>query len=103
LLHVIEPPKTGELAHGGEFVSATMQLLRDLVPPEANLSRKPEELVKFGTPAEVIVNLAQERNADLIVLGVRKPDNLPLATHFGRATAYKVISKASCPVLTIRG
>jgi len=64
----------------------------------------PEELVKFGDPAEVILNVARERNADLIVLGVRKPEaTVGLTTHFGRTVAYRVISEATCPVLTIRG
>jgi nucleotide-binding universal stress UspA family protein len=104
LLHVIENPKAGELAFGGEFVVAATHLLHELVPPDANLSSKPEEIVKFGAPADVILGLAQERNADLIVLGVRKPEgNLALATHFGRATAYRVVSEAKCPVLTVRG
>lgn len=104
LLHVIKPPKTGELAHGGEFVSATMQLLRDLVPPEAELWCEPEHVVDYGSPADLILKLAEQRHAHLIVLGVRKPEgSLGLATHFARATAYKVVSQASCPVLTVRG
>jgi len=103
LLHVIEPQKAGELSYGAEFENATMQLLRDLIPLEAHLSCKPEEIVKFGNPADVILSQAQERNADLIVLGVRKPEHLGLATHFGRATAFKVISEAKCPVFTVRG
>lgn len=36
--------------------------------------------------------------------GVRKPEgSVRLATHFARATAYKVVSEANCPVLTVRG
>ena len=100
---MIEPPKAGELAYGGEFVSAAEELLREVVPPEAQLSSPPEELVKFGDPGEVILSLARERNADLIVLGVRKPERVGLATHFGRAIAYRVVSEAACPVLTVRG
>jgi len=38
LLHVIESPKAGEFAFGDEFVDAAGKLLRELVPPEANLS-----------------------------------------------------------------
>jgi nucleotide-binding universal stress UspA family protein len=103
LLHVIEPPKAGELAHGGEFVSATMELLRDLVPPEAELWCKPEHIVEYGSPAESILKVAAQRHARLIVLGVRKPEgSLGLVTHFVRATAYKVVSQANCPVLTVR-
>jgi|SRR5579859_887176 len=104
LLHVIEPPKAGELAHGGEFVSATMELLRDLVPPEAELWCKPEHIVEYGSPAESILKVAEQKQVQLIVLGVRKPEgSLGLATHFGRATACKVVSEANCPVLTVRG
>ncbi len=103
LLHVIEPSKAGELTHGGEFVSATMELLRDLVPPEAELWCKPEALVEYGSPAESILKVADQKHAHLIVLGVRKPEgSLGLATHFARATAYRVVSQANCPVLTVR-
>jgi hypothetical protein len=35
---------------------------------------------------------------------VRKPQGrIGLATHFARATAYKVVTEANCPVLTVRG
>ena len=104
LLHVIEPPKAGELAHGGEFVSATMELLRDLVPPEAELWCKPEHIVEYGSPAESILKVAEQKHAHLIVLGVKKAQgSLGLTTHFARATAYKLVSQANCPVLTVRG
>lgn len=104
LLHVIEPPKAGELTHGGEYVSASMQLLRDLVPPEAELWCKPEHVIDYGSPADLILKLAQQRHTHLIVLGARKPEgSLGLTTHFAHATAYKIVSQASCPVLTVRG
>jgi nucleotide-binding universal stress UspA family protein len=104
LLHVIEPPKAGDLAHGGALVSTTMRLLRDLVPAEAELWCKPEHVVEYGPPAENILKVAERRHAHLIVLGVRKPEgNLGLATHFTRATTYKIVSQANCPVLTVRG
>jgi nucleotide-binding universal stress UspA family protein len=104
LLHVIEPPKARDGAGGGELVSNSMQLLRDLVPPEAELWCKPEQVVEYGSPADHILNMAARRHTHLIVLGVRKPGgSLGLATHFGRATAYQVVSQAKCPVLTVRG
>jgi len=104
LLHVIEPPKTPELAHGGEFVSATMKRLRDLVPPEAELWCKPEHVAQYGSPADNILKVAARGHSHLIVLGVRKPEgSIGLTTHFARATAYRVVSEACCPVLTVRG
>jgi nucleotide-binding universal stress UspA family protein len=104
LLHVIQRPHAAELRHGGEFVSITMQLLRDLVTPEANFWVDSEQLVEYGSPAETILNVARQRAADLIVLGVRKArGRVGLATHFGRATACQVVSEAICPVLTVCG
>jgi nucleotide-binding universal stress UspA family protein len=101
---VIEPPKTIELAHGGEFVSTTLKRLRDLVPPEAELWCKPEHVVEYGSPADNILRVAEGSHSHLIVLGVRKPDgSLGLTTHFARAIAYKVVSEGCCPVLTVRG
>ena len=46
---------------------------------------------------------AAERKADLIVLGARGIDGMAaMSSHVARATAYKVVVKAPCPVLTVR-
>ena len=104
LLHVIEPPKAGELTLGRGFANAAAELLHEIVSPDAELWCKPEFFVEQGMPAENILHVAQLRHAHLIVLGVRKTEGgLGLATHFARATAHKVVSEASCPVLTVRG
>ena len=81
-----------------------LQRLEQLVPAEVAIWCRPENIVKFGTPAEQILQCASERSADLIVLGVRSADgHLGTATHFPWSTAHKVIATANCPVLTIRG
>jgi nucleotide-binding universal stress UspA family protein len=104
LLHVIEPPKAGKLAHNGKLVSTSMKLLRDLLPPDADLWCKPEHVVEYGDPADTILKLAERRHSHLVVLGARKPEGSPaLSAHFARAIAYKVVSEAGCPVLTVRG
>jgi nucleotide-binding universal stress UspA family protein len=80
-----------------------LQRLGDLVSPEAALWCRPEHVVKFGSPAEQILQCASERSADLIILGVRSAKaHLGSATHFPWSTAHKVIAGASCPVLTVR-
>ena len=80
-----------------------LQRLKGLVPTEAALWCRPEVIVKFGAPAEQILQCAAERAADLIVLGVRSAKaHLASATHFPWSTAHKVIAGASCPVLTVR-
>lgn len=77
--------------------------LRELVPTEATPWCSLEYVVEFGTPAEAILKTAGERQAELIVMGVRGAGAIARAsTHFG-ATAHRVVTGAHCPVLTIRG
>jgi len=98
LLHVMEEKK-GERTDRTESI---LDRLRRLVPNEASLWCQPEPIVKFGPPAECIVQAASENNADLIVLGVRPVGGRVAATHLPWTTAHRVIAHASCPVLTVR-
>lgn len=77
--------------------------LRELIPPDAELWCKPECVVEFGKGADQILTVAQERNADLIVLGAKSPAwPSGAATHVAASTAHTVVSHASCPVMTVR-
>jgi nucleotide-binding universal stress UspA family protein len=78
--------------------------LKALVPPDANLWCEPKAFVESGDVGERILEQAEELGVDLIVLGTRPVSTLAGArTHLGTATAYKVVSRAICPVLSIRG
>jgi nucleotide-binding universal stress UspA family protein len=78
--------------------------LRKLVPPHPEFSCDPKVLIEFGAPAQKILDVAEELAVDLIVLGVKRAGIFPLVpTHFAMATAYKVVTGAICPVLTVRG
>lgn len=104
LLHVIEEPKAGDLVRPPELVASSEQLLRKLVPPEAELWCVPEYAIERGKAAQKILEVAAHSKAGLIVLGVRRPSGVPgAATHLPIATAHKVVSDAACPVLTVRG
>jgi nucleotide-binding universal stress UspA family protein len=104
LLHVIKAPKPEELVQSTDLGSSPDHLLRDLVPPEAELWCVPEFVVEQGEVAEKILEVAASRKAELIVLGVRKPSgSLGAATHLPNAIAHKVVCRAACPVLTVRG
>jgi nucleotide-binding universal stress UspA family protein len=78
--------------------------LDSLIPRGTTFSCEPRTFVELGEPSEKILNLGEELAVDLIVLGV-KPRVLPIgpSTHLGMATAYQVIRKSICPVLTVRG
>jgi len=105
LLHVMRDPdfKTSKRTPQDSVANAMHQLY-ELVPPEAELWCRPEATVRFGNPAERIIEAANELEADLIVLGVRDAaGQLGAATHLERTTAHKVVARATCPVLTVRG
>ncbi|MGC2015080.1 MAG: universal stress protein [Candidatus Acidiferrales bacterium] len=104
LLHVIPEERPGDLILPGDQAASSAQRLHKLVPAEAELWCVPHFVVEAGPAAEKILEVAEKRNADLIVLGVHRPSGFPgAATHLPIAIAHKVVSQANCPVLTVRG
>jgi nucleotide-binding universal stress UspA family protein len=104
LLHVLPKPanRKGDKSDEGSVAEA-LHRLHELVPAEAELWCRPEALVQHGDPAEQILAAAKENKAELIVLGAHGMEGMAAITsHFARATAYKVIVNAPCPVLTVR-
>lgn len=78
--------------------------LRNLIPPRTEFLCEPKTFVEVGDPAQKILDLAEELAMDLIILGVKPAPALPGAsTHLRMSTAYKVVTSAVCPVLTVRG
>jgi len=61
---------------------------------------QPELVVHEGSAPDSILSFAQTRKADLIVMGAKARSGL--AGHVPGTTAYRVVSKAHCPVLTVR-
>lgn len=103
LLHVVAEPKPGELVSWSDVRDSSQKLLSKLVPDEAEAWCKPEYFVERGDPAERILDLANLREVDLIVLGAQPERGVPgAATHLPIATAHKVVAHAKCPVLTVR-
>ena len=105
LLHVIRAGHNkGDEKHAEQSIADAMYRLLEIVPADAELWCRPEASVQYGTPGDMILDLANERGADLIVMGVRDAKgHLGAATHAQRATAHQVVSHAHCPVLTVRG
>lgn len=80
-----------------------MSRLRALVPTEAKLWCEPKVFIDSGDAGDRILEEAEELAVDLIVLGIRPVSTLVgTRTHLGMATAYKVVSRAICPVLSVR-
>ena len=76
--------------------------LEKVVPEEAQAWCQPEFVLEYGGSEEAIVELAEQKAADLIVLGTRK-SNAAVLTYFKSGVAYQVMCRAECPVLTVTG
>jgi nucleotide-binding universal stress UspA family protein len=116
MLHVLEwpweeppPPRLEELpveqaAALGEYrrYRERMALMRleALVPASARGSQPPATRLSNGKAYVQILDVANDEDSDLIVIGVhgRNPIDMML---FG-STANQIVRRASCPVLTLR-
>ena len=72
----------------------------DRVARDLGLGKKAHFVQKFGNPATAILKCAKESGADLIVMNVHGA-HPTLAGHLP-GVAYRVVTEAPCPVLTIR-
>jgi nucleotide-binding universal stress UspA family protein len=112
LLHVIEgfvddPRLISEASHFSvpeyyaHLEKEARARLKSALPEEARPWCHPEERVVFGKAYRVILQVAEELSADLIVMGVHGKSALNRRL-FG-STTHHVIREARCPVLTLRG
>jgi nucleotide-binding universal stress UspA family protein len=101
LLHVIE----SGAAYTEESVARQREInvvrMKKLMPADSENWCKPEFRVTFGSAVEEILIAARESQADLIVMGAKPRRSL--AGHVPLTIAYNVVTKSTCPVLTVRG
>lgn len=100
LVHAVHPI----VASNAEFIALDVdamveeakQELEKLVAAHADV--RCETVVKSWAPSDLILGLATETNADLIVMGAHRGS----VSHIPWATAHMVVCRAKCPVLTVR-
>jgi nucleotide-binding universal stress UspA family protein len=72
LLNVINEPESRWTGQPADIARRdVLYHLRDVIPASAELWCRPEVIVRFGSPGEQILEVAKERDAALIVLGIR--------------------------------
>ncbi|HUC54182.1 MAG TPA: universal stress protein [Candidatus Cybelea sp.] len=100
LVHVFQHPE----AYREEVLAIEKEhgrnQLRELVPSESELHCKVDFEAALGEPVEQILRIAQETQADLIVMGAKARTSL--AGNVPHTKAYRVVCEARCPVLTVR-
>ena len=83
-------------------VAEAMHRLYETIPCADSLRHRPEALVEYGEAGTQIVQVAKQKKADLIVMGIRTAGSLFAATHLEVGTAHNVVAEAPCPVLTVK-
>jgi nucleotide-binding universal stress UspA family protein len=101
LLHVIE----SAAAYTEESVARQREMnvvrMKQLMPAGTENWCKPDFRATFGAAVEEILIAARESKAELIVMGAKARRSL--AGHAPLTIAYNVVTKSTCPVLTVRG
>jgi len=88
--------------HRAAVEERSRRALESLLPEHAEDWCTPETEVRWEHPAEAILHAAYERAADLIVMTVHKSRASTFSAHLPWPVASEVVSRAACPVLTIR-
>lgn len=95
----------GGFGKGGSelLVANAHQLATQATEPSAEALRargfRVEVVVERGDPAEIVTELAAERNVDVIVMGTR--GHSKLRQLLLGSTAERIVEHAPCPVLTV--
>ena len=84
----------------GQMTENAHKAMQDLIKNHVDQRIPAEHRVVIGDPAESIVQLAENEEADLIVMATHGRSGLK-GLFFG-SVAEKVVRSAACPVLTMR-
>jgi nucleotide-binding universal stress UspA family protein len=102
VLYVMPPPlghEQLEARHNpDQYYAAPRKALHNLQAPDQNV--RLEHRLEEGDPARVIVEVARESQAGLIVMGTH--GRTGLGRLLLRSVAERVLRNASCPVLTVK-
>jgi nucleotide-binding universal stress UspA family protein len=99
VLHVL-PRETGGNPAANELVEPIRRRMKQMFSSCLGPRCDPQFLVRFGPEADSIVAAAQACDADLIVMALRP--GYGIGSGLRTTTAYNVVVKADCPVLTVK-
>lgn len=103
IVHVEEPPVAyagGEMYYGVPDPASEdlLRMLKEVVPPDSSVSF--EHRLINGDPSTAIAKLAEEEDADMIVMGTH--GRTGITRLLMGSVAEAVVRRAPCPVLTYK-
>jgi len=101
LLNVVEEvPSWAAVQIPKDIIDSSVQAVRDEMKAIAAASgRKMDVEIRGGHSYNTILDVAEEKNADLIIVASHRPG---LQDYFLGSTAAKVVRHAKCSVLVVR-
>ena len=78
------------------------QVLASLIPPHTADWCTPQIVLRSQYPTDAILQVARKQESNLIVMSVHEARAAALSSHLPLRVASEVVSRAQCPVLTIR-
>lgn len=82
--------------------SATRKRLKELIDPAAASGVESAFMAEFGEPAEGILRAAEVLHAEAIIMGLNRRAHVDMISHLPWSTAYEIVCRAGCAVLTVR-
>jgi nucleotide-binding universal stress UspA family protein len=99
-LHIVEDPEVLGPPTLDHLRQIHLQRMRHFFQVHHGTGVSADFCIRFGNAADEILNGAREKRVDLIVLGAKPTTDW--AGHVPLSTAYNVVAKAQCPVLSVR-
>jgi len=101
IMNVMEsmPPSTNKQE---KFTEPVESWVEDHISEGSNLRNRVRFERGYGLATEAVLDFASKAAVDLIVMSVRRVDRVIAARLPKPDTAYELVSRAPCPVLTIR-
>ena len=107
-LHVVEVPehlalwidRVDGIGHVRAWAEAAERHMRDSIGAETREYARVDQRVETGKAYREILRVAEERHADLIVIGAH--GHGVIERLFVGSTAHHVVRRAACPVLVVR-
>ncbi len=85
-----------------EAQSTARRRLQELIGGAVSSAVDAVPIVEFGDPSEGILRISNVLNVEAIILGLNHGGHSLLRSRFCWSTAYDVVCRARCPVLTVR-